>query len=140
MIDTTANLMLCHGLTLALGRAEIPPESKLNFEDARSNFYACAKEGLDAQISWNGNRMSVQSLLLTELLPEARTALSEQGVSEDELVRYFDEVMVERIKSGQNGTAWQRSFIEKNGRNYQALTERYAELQAAGTPVHTWPV
>lgn len=140
MIDTTANLMLCHGLTLSLGLAESPPEQHLPFEDARQNFYACARNGLDAQIIWNGNRMGVRSLLLNMLLPTARKALSDQGVSEEELVKYFDNVIVPRIETGQNGTVWQRSFIEKNGRNYQVLTERYAELQAAGTPVHTWPV
>ncbi len=138
--DMVANLALYYGLALALGRAEIPPETETPFEDARANFYACARDGLDARVRWAGTESGVDELLLDQLLPAARAALGEQGVEEPCLVRFFDDVLQPRIANRQNGTNWQRRFYDANGRNFQALTERYAELQVTGEPVHTWPL
>jgi len=140
IIDTVANLALCHGLVLALGRTDIPPESEIPFEHARANFYACARDGLKAQVDWRGKSVNVQSLLLERLLPDARDALVREGVHTHALDYYFAEVLEPRLRSGRNGAGWQRSVIECNGVNFQALTERYAEFQATGTPVHTWTV
>lgn len=140
MVDTTANLALCHGLTLALGRAETPPELNTPFEDARGNFYACARDGLDAEVIWEGRSINVQCLLLDHLLPRAKEALAMAGVGQQDLSAYFDEVLRPRIATGRTGAAWQRSYLTCNGSNFQALTEAYARLQATKAPVHTWPV
>jgi gamma-glutamyl:cysteine ligase YbdK (ATP-grasp superfamily) len=140
LIDTVANLALCHGLVLALARADEPPEAGTRFEDARAGFYACARDGLDARICWDGREARVQNLLLDRLIPDARAALIETGVAEDEVVRYIDDVMTARVRSGRTGAAWQRSFMDCNPANFQALTERYLALQETGAPVHTWEV
>lgn len=139
LLDTTANLALCHGLALALGRAATPPETETTFEAAQANFYACARDGLNAEINWAGRWRNVQAVLLEELLPAARDALAAEGLSEEDLAAYFDGVLLPRLTSGRTGSAWQRSFVDCNGLNFQALTERYAELQATGQPVHAWP-
>ena len=140
VVDMVANLAFYFGLALAMGRAKTPPEEETPFEDARANFYECAKHGLGAQVRWAGVEIEVRRLLLDKLLPAARAALAKEGIEEDCLQRYFDDVLVKRVESGQNGTGWQRRSYEANGRNFQALTERYAELQASGEPVHTWPI
>lgn len=138
--DTIANLALCHGLVLALGRQETPPETETPFEDMATNFYACARLGLLAELRWAGRTVNVQTLLLDELLPMARRALEAEGVDQAELDDIFSHTLIPRLRSGLNGTEWQRSFIDCNGRNFQALTERYAEMQATGAPVHDWTV
>ena len=140
IIDTVANLALCHGLVLALGGADTPPESETSFEHARANFYACARDGLKANVHWEGEAVNVQSLLLKHLLPDARSALARQAVCKHDLDYYFGEVLEPRLRSGQTGAEWQRSMIDGNGMNFQALTERYVEFQASGAPVHTWIV
>lgn len=140
MADTTANLALCHGLMLALARAETPPESETPFEDARANFYACAKNGLNAHIRWAGETGNVQTLLREKLLPMAYTALEESGVETADLAEYFGGILQKRVRNGQTGAAWQRSFVNCNGANFQALTERYLEMQRTGKPVHEWTV
>ena len=138
--DMVANLALCEGLMLALGRADVPPELETPFEDARENFYACARDGLNARVRWAGREGEVQALLLNVLVPAARAALAAQGVGADDLEACFDAVLVPRLRSGLTGAAWQHSFVDCNGMNLQALTERYVALQASGAPVHTWTV
>ncbi len=138
--DTIANLALCHGLVLGLGRLDVPPEDETSFEHARQNFYACAEHGLKADIQWGGRRVNVQSLLLDHLLPLARRALEAEGLGQIELDEAFVNTLQPRLRSGLTGAEWQRSFIDCNGYNFQALTERYTEMQATGDPVHRWTV
>ncbi|MEZ5921176.1 MAG: glutamate-cysteine ligase family protein [Parvularculaceae bacterium] len=140
LVDSIANLALYYGLALALARTQTPPEDEIPFEEARANFYACAQKGLQADISWGGKRMSVQSLLLERLTPLARAALAKAGVGAAALDYYFDGVLRPRLISGLNGARWQRSFVECNGADFQAMLMRYAELQAGGRPVAEWTV
>lgn len=140
LTDVTANLAMCHGLMLALAQAEVPPETETSFEEAHRNFYACAKDGLDADVTWAGRTVNVQSLLLNELLPKAREALERAHIARADLDRYFADVLVPRVRTGRTGAAWQRSFMTCENANVQAMTARYMELQAGGEPVHTWKV
>lgn len=140
MADTAANLALCHGLILALGKAEMPPETETSFEHARENFYACARDGLSAQVHWGNAFGSINTLLREHLLPEARNALAREGVAKQDLEYYFTDILEPRIESGQTGAQWQRRVIDRNGANHQALTERYVEYQSTGAPVHSWAV
>jgi hypothetical protein len=56
------------------------------------------------------------------------------------------EVIADRVAAGQTGAVWQRRTLaaleQKAGRERAVgeLLARYLELQAAGDPVHTWPV
>ncbi|RED17302.1 glutamate--cysteine ligase [Parasphingopyxis lamellibrachiae] len=138
--DMVANLALYYGLALALARSSTPAESQMPFETARANFYACAREGLAARVDWSGKTIDMQALLLEKLLPSAKTALAAEGLNLDSLDHYFDGVLHERIKSGRTGAEWQRRYYREKGRNFQALTERYVELQAQGEPVHKWTI
>ncbi len=138
LIDTVANLALCHGLMLALARRDDPPEKNTSFEEARRNFYACAKDGLDAEIVWEGRAGNVQSLLAHRLIPEARAALADACVAESDLARYLDGVIAPRVRTGRTGAAWQRSYMACNVQNFQALTEDYMALQETNAPVHRW--
>jgi len=140
MVDMVANIALSQGLTLALGRDADLWQSALTFRDADDNFHACAKHGLDAQVKWRGKFISIQALLLDQLLPLGKAALIEIGLAVSELDFYFDEILHRRILTGRNGAAWQRAFVNRHGKNFQALTERYRELQTTGRPVHEWPV
>ena len=140
IVDTVANLALSFGLTLALATEETPPESQIPFEDARNNFYACSRDGLAATVRWQGRRVGVQTLLHDELLPRARRALDERGVSRADLVECFDDILLPRLQSGRTGSQWQRSYCQCNGSNFQALTQSYLAWQRSGRPVHDWTV
>ena len=117
-----------------------PPESRLSFEQARSNFYKAAQHGLDARITWlDGRTVAIKDLLLQELLPLSRHGLQKMGIAQDDIKQYLD-IIEGRLRTAQNGAAWQRAYVAKHGRDMQELTMAYQELHKVGQPVHEWPI
>lgn len=140
VIDTIANAALFYGLVHVLANSEQAPEASLAFETARSNFYASAKNSLNARVTWtDGNSGSMQDLLSEVLLPMARRGLVEQEFDQDDIEFYIG-VIQERLRTRCNGTSWQRACASAEGGNMAAVTAAYAENQGTGQPVHEWPV
>jgi gamma-glutamyl:cysteine ligase YbdK (ATP-grasp superfamily) len=139
--DAIANAALFHGLAhfyATLG--DQPPDRQLNFPTARDNFYGCARHGLAARVHWtDGEVHPVARLILRTLLPCARHGLSDLGLAGEDIDRYLG-IIEERVDSGRNGAGWQRAWVERHGRDMEALTRAYAERQADGPPVHRWPL
>ena len=69
----------------------------------------------------------------------ARQGLEHLSVDNALIARHLD-LIEERVTNGQNGAAWQRKFVNKYGRDMQALTHAYQERQHSDEPVHTWDV
>ena len=140
IVDMIANAALFYGLMQALMSAEIPPEQQLPFSMARDNFYAAARHGLDAHVTWlDGQRSSVQKLLQDQLLPMARQGLEQLEIDRDDIDRYLG-VIEARVRSGQSGSAWQRAFVERHGDDLEAMTQAYYAHQERGAPVHEWDI
>jgi gamma-glutamyl:cysteine ligase YbdK (ATP-grasp superfamily) len=138
--DSIANAALYFGLVRALVDWPEPPETRLPFEQARSNFYAAAREGLAARVLWlDRRRVGLEELLLGELLPMARRGLARLGVEPDEIAVWLG-VIEARVRTGRTGAAWQRAFVNAYGADMQTLTQAYLEHQGRGAPVHEWPV
>ena len=74
------------------------------------------------------------------LIPAARTGLEILKVDADHIQRFIDAIIQPRVLSGQNGSCWQRKFIDKHGRDFKALTKSYFENQGRNVPVHEWSV
>ncbi len=140
LIDVIANAAFFFGLMRAMATRSIAPESLLPFEQARSNFYAAAKDGLHSSVVWlDGKSVPVRQLLLEELLPLARLGLQNFGFSCDDIALYLG-VIEGRLKTGQNGAVWQRAYVAKHGKDMQALTCAYRDRQRSGDPVHEWMI
>jgi hypothetical protein len=138
--DMIANAALYLGATRFLATQRQPPEAELGFEQARSNFYAAAKDGLAASVQWlDGAAYNVRDLLLDEVLPMAHEGLRQLGVNEDDRDYYLG-ILRARIGSGQNGAAWQRIYIETHGRDFFRMTAAYLQHQRSGMPVHQWEI
>lgn len=138
--DMLANIAFFYGLCSALATRPVAPETCLPFATARDNFYEAARRGLDSVVNWDdGRRWPMVQLLQKELLPMARRGLEDLGVEEKLIAKHLDLVEA-RIASGQNGTAWQRKFVDRYGRDMQALTRAYQERQRDDEPVHIWDV
>ncbi len=138
--DSFANAALYFGLAHALATRPTPPEDQIDFAAVRRNFYGAAKNGLRAKVSWlQGKRCTVQDLLLEELLPLARQGLDTLGLDGAASTRYL-EIIEARVRSGRNGAAWQRAYVEKHQCGMSALTAAYLERQESGKPVHEWPL
>jgi gamma-glutamyl:cysteine ligase YbdK (ATP-grasp superfamily) len=138
--DMLANIAFFYGLCTTLATRSIAPETLLPFPTARDNFYEAARRGLDSVVNWDdGRRWPMVQLLQKELLPMARQGLEYLGVDAELIARHLD-LIEARIASGQNGATWQRKFVDRYGRNMQALTHAYQERQSSDEPVHKWDV
>ncbi len=139
--DTVANVALFVGLTHSLAQQPVPPETQLSFEDAKHNFYEAAKHGLRANVRWlDGKTVPLQTLILDALLPKTRKALSSYGVDKEDISIYIDNIIEPRVRSGQNGATWQKSYAAAHGRDLQAMTQAYLENQKRDIPVHEWAI
>jgi gamma-glutamyl:cysteine ligase YbdK (ATP-grasp superfamily) len=139
LLDMVANAAFYVGLVSALATLSRPVEADLPFDAAQRNFYAAAREGLDADVAWLDGRLHpVRTLLLGELLPMARQGLREQGVDSGEIERWIG-IVEQRVRTRRTGSAWQCAFVEQRGRDFQQMLAAYLEHQRSGAPVHEWP-
>lgn len=139
--DEIANAAFYYGLVhyYASGHG-LPPGQLLAFPRARDNFYACARNGLNARVVWiDGRPGPIAKLLQEQLIPSARVGLRELGLDHAAIDHYLD-IISQRVASGFNGAGWQRAWVQRHGRDMRALTAAYAERQSEGGPVHGWPV
>jgi hypothetical protein len=140
IIDMAANAAFFTGIAGALHSREPPPEQGLRFEQARANFYAAARDGLDATIAWaDMTAVNVRALILEQLLPLAHEGLRMLGVDGDDITRYLG-VIEHRVQLRRTGAAWQCAYVDRHGRDCRRLTAAYLENQRSGAPVHEWPL
>jgi hypothetical protein len=140
VVDTIANAALFFGAVESLANYATPPEHQLDFERARANFYAAAKNGLRARPVWlNGRRVTMPRLLEDEILPLAEKGLNRLGIDKSDISLYLG-IITGRLKKRRNGAEWQRSYVARHGRDMTRLTLAYRELQQRGQPVHEWPI
>jgi gamma-glutamyl:cysteine ligase YbdK (ATP-grasp superfamily) len=138
VIDAVANAAFYFGLVSHLMRRDIPPETQLPFNLARDNFYNVAKFAYDGHMVWlDGNKSSIRTLILKELLPIAAQGLASAGIDSQDIMTYLG-IIEQRTNTACNGAAWQRAFTARHGKDMQRLTEAYIERQNSGLPVHEW--
>jgi hypothetical protein len=138
VLDCIANAAFFYGLVQALAVSEIPPEIQLPFATARDNFYAVARDGLDAQITWlDGRKLPVKTLLLDQLIPLARYGLGLLDIDAVDRDLYLG-VVKARVRNACTGSAWQRAWVARYAGDMRALTLAYYEKQQSGEPVHDW--
>jgi CBS domain-containing protein len=146
VVDEIANAAFFFGLMGGISNEYQNIANTMEFDDAKSNFQAAARLGLDAQFTWiGGNVIPVRELILRDLLPVARYGLERAGILSSDIDRYLG-VIEKRVQSGKTGSQWQLSSLaemKKNGTKDEALTSLVAttvERQREGRPVHQWPL
>ncbi len=135
--DTIANAALFFGLSSFLASLEEAPERQLDFAQVRDNFYAAARYGLNAGITWMDGRHGRISELLVQLLPQAMEGLLQLGCDRAKS-EYYLSIIEQRLLSGQTGAAWQLKWMDKHGEDAASLVAAYLERQDSGLPVHRW--
>jgi CBS domain-containing protein/gamma-glutamyl:cysteine ligase YbdK (ATP-grasp superfamily) len=116
----------------------------MSFDDARANFLAAARHGLDAQLSWAGAPpVPAHRLILDEMLPLARLGLETPHLEQENIDLYLG-VIEERVRSRRTGAQWQLDSLAGLA-DRGPLSERLSAITAAtrarqrdGRPVHTW--
>ena len=135
-VDMIANAAFYLGLAHALAVGCRLGTGGLAFDDAVSNFYAAARYGLDARLTWPGaGAIAADRLLLERLIPLAREGLADFDIAEDG----FLDVIEARVRTRQTGAVWQRRALEKRGDLFSMMAA-YCEGQRSGAPVHEWAV
>ena len=138
--DLIANAAFFFGLVQSLGSCKTAAESRLNFADARDNFYRAAHDGFEAQVRWlDGQRGKMQLLLAEHLLPQARRGLLELAIDPED-IGYYLGIIEGRVHKACNGAVWQRAHVAAHGASMARLVEAYRERQNSGLPVHEWPI
>jgi CBS domain-containing protein len=144
VMDEVANGAFWTGLVLGVPEEIGDVRERMDFDEARSNFIAAARLGLNAGFEWfDGESVDARALILDRLLPLAYGSLVKAGVEEEDVELYLG-VVRERVESGQNGTVWAlRSVANLKGKGTR--DERLAAIAAStlrnqkeGNPVHHW--
>ena len=106
VLDEIANTAFFTGLMISLPNQYGEVSKVMPFDDAKANFFAAARHGLNAQFKWvDGKTHSASTLILDHLLPLAHQGLKEAGVDPADIDRYLG-VIEERVRSGQTGAQW----------------------------------
>jgi CBS domain-containing protein/gamma-glutamyl:cysteine ligase YbdK (ATP-grasp superfamily) len=144
--DEIANAVFFAGLMLAAPEEYGDVTRRMTFDEAKANFFAAARHGLDAQFQWlDGQNRNAAALILDQLLPLARRGLSGAQVSTDDSDKYLG-VIQERVESRQTGASWvMKSFaampdaVSKDVRD-RTVTAAMLKCQKGGRPGHQWPI
>ena len=145
LLDEVANAAFFFGLMCAVTEEYGDVRKAIPFDDAKGNFMAAARYGLQARLRWFGRKVSADDLILNELLPIARQGLIEHNLALEDVDRYLN-VLRARVESGRTGSQWtfdSLDSMEGQGRpdeRYRSLTSALLEHQWKGEPCHEWPL
>jgi len=144
VVDEMANAAFWFGLVSGVSHEYSDIRQHMDFADARTNFVAAARNGLDAQMTWvDGTTYTAQDLIREHLLPLARKGLDDVNIDPADVDRYLG-IIDERVASRQTGAQWMiRSLADMRDRGTAeeraaALVAATVERQTTSEPVHTW--
>jgi gamma-glutamyl:cysteine ligase YbdK (ATP-grasp superfamily) len=149
--DMLANAAFLVGAMLALKERMPALTQALPFALARNNFYAAARDGLEAELAWPGEQGSAPTThsareILLSLMNDAHAGLRAAGVDDAECERFLS-IFEARVRSGQTAAVWQRAVLSDLHRHgvtgdaaLTALLERYVVGFQSQRPVHTWSI
>ena len=144
VVDEVANAAFWLGLMTSFESTCKDVTQKMDFSDAKANFLAASRIGLDSEISWiNGKKIGISELIKKELLPLAKEGLNLRKVNKADIDRYM-EVIEERNQSRKNGTQWilgsYAKLLKETTREEStvAITAAMVQNQKKGIPIHQW--
>ncbi|PIQ61234.1 MAG: hypothetical protein COV99_09670 [Bacteroidetes bacterium CG12_big_fil_rev_8_21_14_0_65_60_17] len=144
-VDEVANAAFWIGLLVGLKRQHADIRPLLDFDEAKSNFIAAARQGLASEINWiDGRRWPVVDLIVDRLVDVARDGLEESGISQADIDKYIG-IVHERVAARNTGSQWQLLSLARMKREGSTRAERLdalvasmVALQKEGRPGHTW--
>jgi len=144
--DEIANAALWLGLMNKLDDYYPNIANRLEFDDAKTNLFSAARNGLNNNFIWvDGKQIQSQELLLKELIPIAKEGLEKAKVNKNDVNYYFD-LLAERVKSAKTGSNWMLNSFNKlmkettKDEAISTIVENVVKNQNTEQPVHTWPL
>ena len=142
--DEVANAAFWSGFVLGAREAYDDIRERIDFADAKANFLAASRHGLEAGFRWlDGRAVGARRLILDEALPLARSGLASAGVSSDDIDKYLG-ILHDRVETGLTGSRWiLRSLagMKAHGTRTErlsAVTAGAITRQKDGRPCHEW--
>lgn len=146
VIDEVANTAFFIGLMLALPQEYGDISKRMDFDEAKVNFFAAARYDMHAQLRWIDHKSSsAGSLIRDQLLPLARQGLESAHVDAGDIDLYLG-IIAERVNTRQTGARWilkslaSMEDLEPKDLRYRELTARMLQEQKEGSPVHEWEI
>ena len=130
--DSMALAVAFAGAMEGLTRTE-HPVADLPWDDARENFYAAMREGIDADITWitaDGSETRNLELAVTDLLEHAAEGLRAVGLDTRAVDRYLQPLQW-RIENGLTPAAWKRERVREHVDQGASLAEAIESTQRA---------
>lgn len=145
-VDEMANAAFFFGMLAGLAEQEDDVSRRMAFADCKTNFFAAARLGLKAQMTWfDGRPKPAAELIRENLLPLAEQGLHSVGIAPADIRRFLG-IIDARVHAGMNGARWQLDSLQQmEGRGklderLRALTAAAVAQQADGKPIHEWDV
>jgi len=145
--DEMANAAFFVGLMVALPQEYGEIAKRLTFNDAKENFFAAARYGLNVQLKWlDGKSTSASALMLNDCLPWACAGLKESYGDSSDIDKYLG-ILEGRVSGGQTGAQWMLNSLssvegkdehEPNDVHTRLLTSTILARQKENQPVHEW--
>ncbi len=142
--DEMANAAFFFGLMASYADEHPDIHEVMAFDDAKSNFFAAARHGLQAQFAWIGGRnYTAAELIVDELLPHARAGLEGANIASADIDRYLG-TLEERVRRNRTGARWilqslasmEDKVSPENA--YRSVVAGLVQRQNSGRPVHEW--
>jgi len=144
ILDEVANAALLFGLQSEGAVRWHDVATRMPFDRVKDNFFAAARLGLRAPITWiDGTTRPAGELLLTELVPAAERGLARAGIDEADAARYLGIVRT-RVESARTGADWMLASLEQMGgaatldRRLRALVRAMLAGQRSEQPIARW--
>lgn len=144
--DEVANGALWLGLMSELCATLDDVTDRMDFDHARGNLYAAARDGLGARFMWlDGEEVLAQPLLMDRLIPLAQRGLDRAGVHPDVSKRYIG-ILERRVRSLKTGSRWILNSLREmsdrgtRGGRLSALVAATIARQTGTDPVSEWPL
>jgi len=141
--DEIANLAFWSGLMANMPESYASNWQKLDFDEAKENFYKAAMWGIQSGMVWEGKLMSATQLILDVLLPMSREGLEKMQISENEITHYLD-IIRKRADKKATGARWMvgsfrrlKEAMDKEEASV-ALTAIMDKRRQSGEPVGEW--
>ncbi|MFB6120148.1 MAG: hypothetical protein ABEJ68_03415 [Halobacteriaceae archaeon] len=128
--DTIALQAAFAGLLVGLRSAD-HPVADLDWETVEENFYAAARNGLDADLTWitgDGERTSSAGAIADDLLAHADAGLAARGVDEDARAHYLDPLGA-RVAAETTPADWKRARVRERLADGEAFADAVAGMQ-----------
>ncbi|MDQ1743946.1 MAG: hypothetical protein QOE23_2285 [Pseudonocardiales bacterium] len=148
VVDILSNGAFYYGLLRVLAEEDRPVWTRMSFAAAEDNFYAGARQGINAHLYWPGlGEVPATELVLRRLLPMAYEGLDRWGVDPAVRDRLLG-IIEQRCTSHVNGAEWQTQAFHRIDDDKRPLDRRdslremlgrYTEHMHSNEPVHTWP-